>query len=420
MKTAQLVAGIVAATVAAAVGIAYDRDEAPQTAAASPSRIPAIDSIASPTGRGAVEPNFAVAKNGDVYLSWLEPIDSGFALKFSTFKSNGWTAPTTIRSGRSFYVNWSDFPSMLVLDNGSLAVHWLERLQPTGYAYGIRLSRSNDGGRTWSTPVIPHRDTLKSGEHGFVAMWPTGGGTIGALWLDPRKKSGGHMEHQGETMLMATTLGPDGKLGPETIIDDRTCDCCANSISTTATGPIVAYRNRTSDEVRDIYVTRLVNGKWTEGVPVHNDNWKLDACPVNGPSVKASGNNVAVAWFTGVRDTNRVYVAFSSDGGAKFGDAIRVDGGDPGGRVDLVLLDDGSAVVSWLERTGGDVAAVRARRVTRSGQLRDQKTIAASSAGKASGVPRMMRAGSDIFFAWTVPTKPSSVRVARAPTALFK
>jgi hypothetical protein len=377
-----------------------------------------IDNLSSPTGAGAAEPNLAVGRNGEIHLSWLEPIDSGYALKLATLSRGKWSTPSVIRAGRDFWVNWADFPSVAVLSDGRLAAHWLHRTGKATYAYGVRISQSADNGRTWSAPVTPHRDTMTSVEHGFVAMWPEGKG-LGAAWLDGRNGGEGHRGHGG-MMLMSSTVDRSGALGPEQVVDSRTCDCCQNAVAMAKNGPIVAYRDRTDDEIRDIYVARRVNGKWMPGTRVHADNWKINACPVNGPAIQASGDDVAVAWFTGARDTNKVNVAFSKDGGATFGTAVRVDGGQPGGRVGLVLLKDGNAVVSWLERTGGDTAKVQARLVMKNGRLGAAKTIATSTAGKASGVPRMVLSGDDIYFAWTVASRPSSIRVARASASEFR
>jgi hypothetical protein len=377
-----------------------------------------IDPLPSPAGAGAAEPNLAVGRNGDIHLSWLEPLDSGYALKLSTLSRGQWSTPSVIRSGRDFFVNWADFPSVAVLADGRLAAHWLQKTGKPTYAYAVRISQSADNGRTWSAPVTPHRDTVTTVEHGFVAMWPEGKG-LGAVWLDGRNGGEGHRGHGG-MMLMSSTVDRSGALGPEQVVDSRTCDCCQNAAALAKNGPVVAYRDRTDDEIRDIYVARRVNGKWMAGTRVHADNWKLRACPVNGPAIQASGDNVAVAWFTGARDTNKVNVAFSKDGGATFGAPIRVDGGQPGGRVGLVLLNDGNAVVSWLERTGGDTAMVQARLVMKNGRLGAAKTIATSTAGRTSGVPRMVLNGDDIYFAWTVASRPSSVRVARASTSHFR
>jgi hypothetical protein len=377
-----------------------------------------IDSVPSPTGPGAAEPNLALTPDGRVVMSWLEPADSAFALRFATLDRGRWSAPGTIRSGRDFFVNWADFPSVQALDNRTLAAHWLQRTGSATYAYGVRVALSRDGGRTWSAPIVPHRDASNT-EHGFVAMW-TEAGRLGAVWLDGRKfgKEGHHASN--EMMLASTTITRDGTLGPETILDNRTCDCCQNAAAMTSNGPVVAYRDRSPDEIRDIYVTRRVNGRWTEGTPVYSDNWKIAACPVNGPSLAADGRRVALAWFTAASDSPRVKVAFSDDAGATFGPPTRVDEGNPAGRVDVELLPDGSALLTWIERTGGDIAAVRARRVSRDRRVGVPTTVATSSAARASGFPRAIVTGSQVLFAWTVPGRPSAVRVARADVADFR
>ena len=397
------------------IGLAAVGASAPKAAMHNGVVVP--DDLPSPAAPGATTPNLGVAPDGKVYMSWLEPADSGHALRFAVLDGRTWSAPKTIRTARDFFVNWADFSSMQVLGGGRLAAHWLQRTGSGSYAYGVRISQSSDGGTTWSTPVTPHRDTAPN-EHGFVAMWREGN-RLGAAWLDGRKfkpqahDAGGHGASANEMMLVSTTLDARGRLGTESVLDQRTCDCCQNSAAMTANGPIVAYRNRSPEEIRDIYVTRRVNGEWIPGVPVHNDTWKIAACPVNGPNVDARGKRVALAWFTGANDTARVKLAFSSDAGASFSAPVRIDEGQPSGRVDVALLADGGALVTWIERTGGDTAAVRARRVAPNGQVGAPITVASSSAARASGFPRMALTGKDVVFAWTVPGRPSAIRVAR-------
>ena len=379
----------------------------------------AVDSIASPAAPGSAEPFLTVGADGKVYMSWLEPAsDSNTALRFAVHDGTRWSVPRTIVSRRDLFVNWADFPSVQVLDGNRLAAHWLQRNGRGTYAYGVRIVHSRDGGATWSEPVIPHRDSSQT-EHGFVAMWRERG-TLGAVWLDGRKFNKAGHSPSNEMMLMSTTFGADAKRGAESALDDRTCDCCQNAAAMTSAGPIVAYRNRTTDEIRDIHVTRRVAGKWTPGVAVHDDNWKIAACPVNGPALAARENRVALAWFTAAADSARVNVAFSSDAGAKFNAPVRVDDGKPAGRVGVAMLPDGDALVTWVERIGGDTAAVRVRRVKRDGSRGAAMTVASSSAARASGFPKLAVTGSNLVFAWTVPGKPSMVRVARTPVSAIR
>ncbi len=372
---------------------------------------PLVTPVPSPAGPGAGEPFLAMAPDGRVYLSWLEPVDSAHALKFSVYDGASWSAPRTIREGRDFFVNWADFPSIKVLDGNRLAAHWLQRTGSGTYAYGVRVSQSADGGATWSEPVIPHRDSSDT-EHGFVTLWGEGAG-MGAVWLDGRKYDKEGHSPSNEMTVVSTTIAADGRLGAETVLDERACDCCQTAVAITSSGPVVAYRDRSADEIRDIYVVRRVNDRWTTPVPVHADGWKIAACPVNGPALAAKDERVALAWFTSANDSARVKVAFSSDAGATFGAPVRVDEGQPAGRVDVALLRDGSALVSWIERTGGDTAAVRVRRVTAGGKAAPAITVATSSAARASGFPRMIIRGNDAIFAWIVPGKPSVIRLAK-------
>ena len=376
------------------------------------------DSLASPAGPGSAEPNLTVGPDGRVYMSWLEPADSGHALRYAVHDGSKWTPARTIVARRDFFVNWADFPSLEVLDGGRLAAHWLQRNGRGTYAYGVRIAQSSGDGTTWGAPEIPHRDSSQT-EHGFVAMWRERG-RLGAVWLDGRKYSREGHNASNEMMLVTTTMLPNGARGPEVRLDERTCDCCQNAVAVTSNGPIVAYRNRSPDEIRDIYVTRRVGGTWTQGIPVNEDNWKIAACPVNGPALAARESRVALAWFTAAGDSARVKVAFSDDAGAKFGAPIRVDGGNPAGRVDVALLPDGGALVTWVERVGGDTAAVRARRIAPDGRPGATTTIASSTAARSSGFPKLAVTGSNVLFAWTVPTRPSTVRVARAPLSGFR
>jgi hypothetical protein len=381
-----------------------------------------VDVITSPAGAGSGEPNLTVGPGRRVYLSWLEPVrDSTYAFKLAVRQGNQWSEPRTIARGKNFFVNWADFPSVVALPDGRLAAHWLQRTGPGRYSYGVRVSQSSDGGVTWSPPVTPHRPRAET-EHGFVSLWPTAG-RLGVLWLDGRKYRPTGQAAPNEMMLIATTIGPDGALSPEIGVDDRVCDCCQTAVAMSSSGPVVVYRDRTPDEVRDIYVVRQVEGRWTPPKLVHGDGWRIAACPVNGPAIAADGDRVVVAWFTAANDSARVHVAFSDDAGETFSTPTRVDNGSPAGRVDVALQADGSALVSWLERTaapdaqGGSAegAEVRVRRVRSDGSLAQWATVARSSTERASGFPQMVStARGEVFFAWTAPGNPSTVRVARA------
>jgi len=159
-------------------------------------------------------------------------------------------------------------------------------------------------------------------------------------------------------------------------------------------------------------VIRLVDGQWSAPVPLHADRWKIDACPVNGPAVDARGARVAVAWFT-APDQPRVRVAFSDDSGKSFSPPVEVASGDVIGRVDVVMLDDRRAVVSWLRRSGQG-AEIVARPFDPRGAAGSEVVIASATVQRASGFPQLVRAGDQLLFAWTDSSDPPQLRTARA------
>ena len=380
----------------------------------TPPPLQSITPIDAPAGPNSGEPNLAVDGSGRVHLSWLERnADSTVALRLAVRDDGQWSTPVPVTSGSELFVNWADFPSVFVAPSGRVVVHWLQKRPGGKYSYDVFTRQSTDGGTTWSEPRVLHDDNVAA-EHGFVSFFATDGDSVEAVWLDGRATAGGSGEHRGSMQLGNTRIGADGGVGRTALLDSRICDCCQTSAAMTARGPVVVYRDRSPDEIRDIGILRRVTGTWTEPALVHADQWHIEGCPVNGPSVVADGDNVAVAWFTGARDTARVNVAFSQDAGATFGDPVRVDDGNPAGRVDVEFDGSGRALVTWLERVGDDGAEVRIRAVSRDGSSSAAMVIANSAAARSSGFPRMVRSGDEVIFAWTQPGDTARVRMASA------
>lgn len=373
---------------------------------------PAAADLVPPVGRVPLRSPYApdtpglrsstpvLAADGDsgVLLVWTEHrADSSYALMTNRWQPNDWTQPRVITTGRDLFVNWADLPSIVRLPDGTLAAHWLQREGSAKYAYGIRVARSADSGLTWSAPVTPHTDGLPA-EHGFVSLWAADSGSVGAVWLDGRKMA--MKDSTEETMLRTARIRPDGTLADEAVLDARICDCCQTATAATRQGRVIVYRDRSPEDVRDIGIVRQVNGQWTTPALVHADGWVINGCPVNGPAVATRGDTVAVAWFTRARDTAQVLVALSRDAGATFEPPVRVDEGDPLGRVAVVVDDRGYPVVSWLERQSASGALVLVRRVGVDGRRSAVREVAIAGADRAAGFPRMILARDSLLFAW--------------------
>jgi hypothetical protein len=363
-------------------------------ACASPEARPAarweIERLASPAAANSAQPQLSTSSRG-VLLSWIERKEDSATLKFSERTRAGWSDVRTVAAGSDWFVNWADVPSVVRLADGSLAAHWLQKSGPDTYAYDVRLAYSKDDGQTWSASFTPHHDGTQT-EHGFASLFQMPGAGLGLIWLDGRSKD-----------AMSVRFGSFDTAWnqkAEMPVDVRVCDCCPTAAAVTSEGVIIAFRDRSDDEIRDIAVSRLENGRWTEPRPVHADGWKIPACPVNGPMLSVKGRDVALAWFTVREEQGRAFAAFSKDAGRTFGAPIRLDDGGSLGRVDIELLPDGSALASWIE-FADQRAQFRVRRVDPSGARTTPNTIAGIEGNRTSGYPRVARFGDEVLFAWT-------------------
>jgi hypothetical protein len=214
--------------------------------------------------------------------------------------------------------------------------------------------------------------------------------------------------------LRSTTL-KKGEAGGQAVLDPRVCECCQTSATRTRDAVLVAYRDRSDDEIRDTSIVRFAGGKWSEPVTVHKDNWNITGCPVNGPVVTAAGNAAAVAWFTGAGDSPETMVAFSADGGRTFGKAIPFHSGATLGRIGMIMPAADRVIVSSLERASSG-ARIALRDVRSDGRVSAPVEIAPATAERAGGFARLALTGSTLVAAWTE-VRPGSASVIRTAIA---
>jgi hypothetical protein len=366
---------------------------------------PSVDVLPTPAGEGSNAYAMAPGPGGKAYLVWIEPAGNGSqALKFSRFDGSGWGAPKVIARGGDWFVNWADHPSIAAMPDGSLLAHWLVNtgVKQGSYGYGIRVAGSTDDGATWSTLF---EDGMKnvSDYAGFLTFSPATEGAD-AIYLTPLAPDDGtahgHDEAEHIKTLAAVSFASDGSVKGRKVVDTDVCSCCSTDIAQTSQGPVAVYRDHLPGDIRDISIVRRVNGAWTAPATVFSDGWHIPGCPTNGPAIAAHGRRVAVAWFTAANDTPRLKLAFSDDAGATFGTPMVIDDGRPVGWPDVALMDDGSALVSWLERRGDGLGDVLVRRVSPGRAPGAPVVVARTGSGRATGVPHMVRAGDRMLVAW--------------------
>lgn len=368
-----------------------------------------IQELVTPSREGG-EPNLFVSETGKVYLSWVEYFnDSTDVLLFSTLEKDSWTRPQQIATGTNWFVNWADFPSIASFqdEDNTLVAHWLQKSDLGTYDYDVRLSQSNDKGKNWKPSFIPHRDNIAA-EHGFVSLVPISKNRMFALWLDGRNtkteetnvpNSHNHQSH-GAMTLRSMEFDKNGQFYAENELDERVCDCCQTDAAVSSEGLIVAYRDRSEEEVRDIAILKQKNGVWEKKPFIFHEGWRITGCPVNGPALATQGKSVVVTWYSVKDNQPEVKIAFSKDAASSFFEPIRIDEGNPLGRVDVILISENLALISWLEATEGKVF-IKARYVNSMGEMQKSFTIAETSAGRNSGFPILEKSEDKVIVAWT-------------------
>lgn len=373
--------------------------------------------IESPAPVGSFAPQLMRASDGSLMLSWLETLPSKqHRFRAARFRSGAWEPAATIAEGPQFFANWADVPSVSE-QRGLLFAHWLEKAGQGTYAYHVKMRASRDNGRTWGAPAVAHTDRSAT-EHGFATFFTRPDGKPGVAWLDGRETGGGdgHGGHggtpAGAMTLRAAVAGPGGT-SSEVLLDGRVCDCCPTASITTPQAAIVAYRDRSPEEIRDISIVRFAGGAWSKPVTM-KDGWKIGGCPVNGPALAAAGARVALAWFTGAGNKPAVKLAHSNDSGKTWSAPVVLSTGIPLGRVSAAITRDGATHVAWVDHNDGD-GRLLVRRMAPNGTLAAAETLTSMKTDRSSGYPRLVADGNGLVYAWTdiSADRSTRVRVAR-------
>lgn len=348
------------------------------------------------------EPKLIKTDAGQVHLTWLQRNEKNVTLNTAKLEGTTWRAAQEITSGQDWFVNWADFPTMAVHDGGPRAASFLKKSGAGKYAYDVAITTAANHTANWGTPFHPHSDGTPT-EHGFVTLLPWQANQFFALWLDGRNTNG-HGHGGGAMTIRAAFFDEAGNIRGEKQLDERTCDCCqTTAVKTGSASLLVAYRDRSADEIRDISMVRFAGGVWSKPEPVHQDGWQIAGCPVNGPVADSYEDKVALAWFTAANNEPRVKVVFSTDRGKTFSAPLIVDDGTPAGRVDVTFLDESNVAVSWLAR--GNNPAVKLRLFNLSDLenpiASHSINVVGTASSRQSGFPQMESNKQALIFAWT-------------------
>ncbi len=307
--------------------------------------------VSQETENGAT-PMFLTTPSGVRVVAWVSAQDGGSDGNLNvsvTPPGSGHPLPTTtIRDPLGAIEAHGEAPPQLAADSsGAISVLYAVGKEVPGKRFPVsamRFIRSTDLGKSWSSPVTVN-DGHEFGSHNFHALTVAPDGMLLATWLDAREG------HSGVWMSRSKDGGKSWEAN-RPIYSDPTCPCCRTSVAVAADRTIyVAWRAILPGDVRDVVVTKSIDGGQTWGKPVRprSDGWVYPGCPHAGPSLEVdSKGGVHIAWWTGKEGEAGVYYARSDDGARTFiAQPIATSDRARPAHVQLALAPPGGVYITW-------------------------------------------------------------------------
>ena len=207
--------------------------------------------------------------------------------------------------------------------------------------------RSTDGGKSWSKGAVVN-DVPGAPTEGLHALTSDAKGNLFAAWLDKRsakgtKLYGAHSTdgvHWSKNVLIYDS--PEGTI----------CECCHPSAAIAADGQILVMWRNWLGGARDMYLAKSRDGvMFTKPAKLGEGSWQLNACPMDGGGLVASGKQVVTAWRRG----EQVFLDQPGQAEKLMGAGKDVAIAASGGQIYAIWTSAG-AVVAWTADKSTELA----------------------------------------------------------------
>ncbi|HEX6047710.1 MAG TPA: sialidase family protein [Gemmatimonadaceae bacterium] len=356
----------------------------------------APETVSAPTSVGAA-PMFALSPAGKRAVAWVSAPGGGTDGRL--YVSTG-AGPTELRDSLGPIEPHGEAPPKIAYgpDGALYALYAVVKAVP-GRRFpmsSLRFATSKDDGVTWSVPVTIASDSA-FGTRNFHALHVGTRGDLYVAWLE---------SSQGKSKTFLTRSTDGGATWTTPVLADPTqsCPCCRTAIATAGDGTLyLAWRTVLPGNVRDVVVAKSSDHgvTWNAPVRVHADNWVFDGCPHAGPSMQVdSAGTVHIAWWTGVEGKAGVYYARSRDGGATFDSPIPLGVSEFSAPAHAQLaLGDEKVVVVWDDGTVKTPRVVM--RVSADGGATFSPPTLVSAEGRAATFPVLALRDRELTIAWS-------------------
>ncbi|HEY0005357.1 MAG TPA: sialidase family protein [Pyrinomonadaceae bacterium] len=360
----------------------------------------------------AAEPVLASAKDGTIYLAWVEHHEQGESdlwLAHLSGKGEPLDQPVRVNPKIGQAMSWrGDPPTLAVADDNTIYLGWTGRIAKEGHASNIYLSVSHDQGRSFDAPLKVNDDERPAG-HGLHSLAVGPERRVYMAWLDERsiaappkgaQKSSGHPASMESNREAFFTFSTDGgrSFAPNKRLADEVCPCCKTSLATGPGGRVyVGWRQVLPGDFRHIAVASSSDGGQNFSAPVivSDDRWAIPACPVSGAGLNvAEDGAVRVLWYTaGERGAPGLYWSSSPEGAQKFSERQPFAGHEPHGTPLLMAVEKNKLIAVWEDDEGAKSNVLMAQ------MNADGKATSAAIAEQGE-LPSAVVSGNQVFVAY--------------------
>lgn len=318
----------------------------------------------------------------------------------STDLGKTFTSPVSVTAG-PLNMDWGpdSRPQIAIGKDGSLLVTYAV-FQDKRFNGRVYYTRSTDGGASFAEPR-PITTDATSQRFQTAAIDADGG--IFAAWLDKRDAAASlaaGKPYPGAALAYA--WADDGKTFSGThIAFDNTCECCRLGVAFAGPGrPVVIFRNVFDGSVRDHAVVTFKD-RSTPGPlrRVSIDNWKIDACPHQGPSIAiAADGSYHATWSTSGSERQGLFYARADNADAPFSPPRALSSTDRQPARPYLLASGNSLHLAWKE-FDGERTRIQWQRSDDSGRTWSSPRSIADTED-ASDHPILITDGKQAYLSW--------------------
>lgn len=265
----------------------------------------------------------------------------------------------------------------------------------------VRFVRSLDGGKSFSAPMSVHANS-DAIVHAFGSLLVDLKGHVYVAWLDSRNRETARANketHRGVSIYYAVSTDAGKSFRGDYRIADHTCECCRLGLALDAKQrPAVMWRHIFEPNIRDHAIATLnVDGKAGAIERASYDDWRIDACPHQGPSFAyGSDGRRHQAWFTVKGEEAGIYYAATGKNGEL---GVPVQLGTHQAKQAEVAVKGATVAVVWKQYDGESTALV-SRISDDNGLTWAQKEIARTRSD--SDRPQLLNGSAGLLVAWHV------------------